>query len=99
MALQRSGFLHHRNRYLDRWRKTGRQPVRIHSSRSLNIFFSSTIQNIMSIVPPIVKTTFTKRIQDLTAQETEAIATNKATAKLIGNQKSEGDRQGIQIDP
>jgi uncharacterized OsmC-like protein len=51
----------------------------------------------MSIVPPIVKTTFTKRIQDLTAQETESIATNKATAKLIGNQLSEGIVRGFKL--
>jgi uncharacterized OsmC-like protein len=52
----------------------------------------------MSIVPPIVKTTtFTKRIQDLKAQESEATATNKATAKLVGNQKSEGIVRGFKL--
>jgi len=51
----------------------------------------------LSIVPSIVKTIFTKRIQDLKAQETEAIATNKATAKLIGNQKSEGIVRGFTL--
>jgi len=51
----------------------------------------------LSIVPSIVKTIFTKRIQDLKAQETEAIATNKAIAKLIGNQKSEGIVRGFTL--
>jgi len=51
----------------------------------------------MSIVPSIVKTIFTKRFQDLKAQETEAIATNKATAKLIGNQRSEGIVRGFTL--
>ncbi len=50
-----------------------------------------------SILPPILKTTFTKRIKELQAQETEAIATNKATAKLITNQLSEGTVRGFKL--
>ncbi|HZD13083.1 MAG TPA: OsmC family protein [Candidatus Binatus sp.] len=51
----------------------------------------------MSLVPPIVKTTFVKRIQDLKAQSTDATATNKATARLVGNQKSEGIVRGFTL--
>ena len=65
------------------------QAIRKDPLGKLNIPFSS-VEKIMSIVPSIVKTIFTKRFQDLKAQETEAIATNKATAKLIGNQSRRG---------
>ena len=51
----------------------------------------------MSIVPSIVKTIFTNVSRISRAQETEAIATNKATAKLIGNQKSEGIVRGFTL--
>src|SRR2546422_11609865 len=56
----------------------------------------------MSIVRSVVKMIFTKRFQDLRAQETEAIAAIKATTKLIGNQRSEGIVRGftfIQDEP
>src|SRR3989449_10436444 len=45
----------------------------------------------------MVKTIFRKRFQDLKGQATEAIATNKATARLIGNQKSEGIVRGFTL--
>ena len=72
------------------------QAIRKDSLGKLNILFSS-VEKIMSIVPSIVKTIFTKRIQDLKAQESEAIASNKATTKLIGNQKSEGIVRGFTL--
>ena len=73
------------------------QAIRKDPLGKLNIPFSSIDESIMSIVPSIVKTVFTKRFQDLKAQETEAIATNKATAKLIGNQRSEGIVRGFTL--
>src|SRR5207245_11729707 len=63
----------------------------------LNIPFSSINENILSIVTSIVKTNITKRIQNLKSQETETIATNKAIAKLICNQKSEGIVRGFTL--
>src|SRR5215472_8332304 len=51
----------------------------------------------MSIVPTLVKTFFTKRIEDLRNQKSEAIATNKATARLIGNQCSEAVVRGFTL--
>ncbi len=51
----------------------------------------------MSILTPILKTTFTKRMDELRASKTEVIATNKATAKLISNQLSEGTVRGFKL--
>ena len=51
----------------------------------------------MSLFPPVLKTTFTNRIKELEAQESDAIVTNKATARLVSNQLSEGTVRGFKI--
>lgn len=43
----------------------------------------------MSLVSPIIKTVFSNRMKELTVQKDDAIATNKAVAKVVNNQMSE----------
>ncbi len=51
----------------------------------------------MSIISPIIKTTFTNRIKELQSQPTDAVATNKATARVVNNQMSQGTVRGFTI--
>lgn len=51
----------------------------------------------MTILAPVVKTTFTKHLADLEASPDERLATNKAVARLIENQRSEVTVRGFTL--
>src|SRR5579872_5100294 len=49
----------------------------------------------MTVLTPILKATFAKRIVELTASDAPAMVTNTATATVIGNRLFRGDGPGI----
>ncbi len=51
----------------------------------------------MSILTPILKTTFTKQAADLRASPTEKLVTNKAVARVVENQRSEATVRGFTL--
>ncbi len=51
----------------------------------------------MSIVAPILKTTFSKQLADLQASAAERLAVNKAAARVIENQHSEATVRGFTL--
>ncbi len=51
----------------------------------------------MSILPPSLKPIFEKRIKELSVQIGDAVITNKATARVVTNQMSEGTVRGFKI--